>query len=75
MQFGECAYWCYVLTHKLLQENSFCFLSRIFSLGKNIKILRIKETITNDCETNSPCRHHRKCMGNSEENMHSDVKV
>ena len=28
-----------------------------------------------DCSTNSPCQHFRKCIGNSMENMHTDVWV
>ena len=28
-----------------------------------------------DCYTNSPCQHLRKCMENSMENMHTDVRL
>ena len=28
-----------------------------------------------DCETNSPCWHLRKCVKNSVENVHTDVRV
>ena len=45
----------------------------------NIKIMRIREMINNqrtlDCETNSPFQNLKKCMENSMENMHTDVRV
>ena len=45
----------------------------------HVKVVRIKEMITNwrsfDWQTNSPCQHLRKCIKNSMENMHTDVKV
>ena len=45
----------------------------------NIHVMRIKEMIITeeplDCLTNSPCRHFRKCIENSMENMHTDVGV
>ena len=28
-----------------------------------------------DCYTNSPCQHLSKCMENSMENMHTDVRL
>ena len=28
-----------------------------------------------DCKTNSPCQYHWKCLENSVENMHTDVRV
>ena len=66
----------YVLTRKTPTSKQLLFSpENILSGGENVRIIRIKETITNDCETNSPFQHHRKCMGNSVENMHSDVKV
>ena len=42
----------------------------------NNMVTRIKEKITNyRCSTSSPYLHLRKCIGNSLENMHTDVKV
>ena len=45
----------------------------------HVKVVRIKEMIANwrsfDWQTNSPCQHLRKCIKNSMENMHTDVKV
>ena len=29
----------------------------------------------NECQTNSPCQHLRKCIENRMENMHTDVRV
>ena len=44
-----------------------------------IKIMRIKEMITNlrsfDCSTNSPSYQQRTCLENNMENMHTDVRV
>ena len=43
------------------------------------KVARIKEMILNKrsswLSTDSPCQHLRKCIENSMENMHSDVRV
>ena len=45
----------------------------------NLKVMRIKEMIINqealNCETNSPCQFPGKCVENSLENMHSDVRM
>ena len=45
----------------------------------NLKVMRTKEMITNqealNCETNSPCQFTGKCVENSLENMHSDVRM
>ena len=45
----------------------------------NLKVMRTKEMITNqealNCETNSPCQFLGKCVENSLENMHSDVRM
>ena len=45
----------------------------------HIKVTRIKEMITTkealECETNSPCQHLKKCMMNSSENIHTDIRV
>ena len=45
----------------------------------NIHVMRIKEMLITeepqDCLTNSPCQHFRKCIENSMENMHTDVGV
>ena len=44
-----------------------------------IKIMRIKEMITNlrsfDCSTNSPSQQQRTCLENCMENIHTDVRV
>ena len=34
---------------------------------------QIKEAL--DCSTNSPCQHLRKCLQNSMENLHTDIRV
>ena len=43
------------------------------------KVKRIKDmSLTKealDCYTNSPCQHLSKCMENSLENMHTDVRL
>ena len=45
----------------------------------HIKVWRIKEMIASkeglDCLTNSPCQHIRKCVENSKDNMHTDVRM
>ena len=44
-----------------------------------MKVMRIEKMITTrtalDCETNSPFQSFWKCMENSMENMHTDVRV
>ena len=43
------------------------------------KVMRITEMIKNNRSfgslANSPCQHLRKCIENSMENMHTDVRV
>ena len=42
------------------------------------KVMRIKEMITTQRSSwlfDSPCQHHKKCVKNSKENMHTDVRV
>ena len=45
----------------------------------NIKVMTIKEMTINeeplDFQTNSPCQHIKKCMKNSMEIIHTDVRV
>ena len=45
----------------------------------HIKVMRMKRMVPTrealDYETNSPLQHLRECMGNSMENMHSDLMV
>ena len=45
----------------------------------NTKVRRRKELITckisSDCYTNSPCQNFGKCLENSIENMHTDVRM
>ena len=45
----------------------------------HIKVMRMKRMVPTrealDYETNSPLQHLRECMGNSMENMHSDLTV
>ena len=47
----------------------------------NIKIVRKKGSDQQvhdevlDCLTNSPDHHHRKCLENSVENIHADIRV
>ena len=47
--------------------------------GSHRKVKRTKEmSLTKealDCCTNSPCQHLSKCMENSLENMHTDVRL
>ena len=55
------------------------FLRTISPPKSHIKVTRIKEMIPNQRTscllTNSPCAHLRKCVENSVENMHTDIRV
>ena len=41
----------------------------------HIKVMRIKEVITNKKTLDSSCQHHRKCKEDSIEIMHINVRV
>ena len=49
--------------------------------GQRVKITRMREIITNlrsslsGCKINSPSQYLRKCLENSMENKHTDVRM
>ena len=51
----------------------------IITPKSHIKVMRMKRIVPTrealDYETNSPHQHLRECIGNSMENMHSDLTV
>ena len=73
-------FWVEMVTNYLTVKSDQHLISPFNSTPElNLKVMRTKEMITNqealNCETNSPCQFPGKCVENSLENMHSDVRM